>query len=806
MKKTLALVLTALLTLGVLASFPALTARAEGLETPVWTPVEITLTAAVKYKNPYKDTEIDAVFTHTDGTVITLPGFWDGSQTWKVRFSPTKTGTWNYKITCKNAEDTGLFQEGSLTAVPYTGDNPNQKHGMIQTDGRHFTYADGTPFFWLGDTNWSGPSTIANNRCNYPGCDCGNQMKHLIDDRASKGFTVFQTYFSAVNGYESEGNKSYWSTACSKVNPKTFDDRIDYLFQHAFEQGMVVATGFGCHNGTFTEMKEEDYQRLIRYCVARYACYNIAWITGQEITRTVPSEPNNGKEVMSIYMDGAALTGKLDGYKHPNSCHMDVMMYSDPKAQRLEKADWHNWWALQGGHSNLVKEKRFYQSYYASAKKNPYIEGECNYEEINCGGFVMGDTPRKCAWKALLSGGCGYPYGVSGIWVMCYATETYTAHLGATSSYSYEPWYMGIDKPGSFEMSYMKEFFSLLPDWTQLVPRFYDTSYASFLKDETAVLASTEDGTVNVCYFYASLSKTGTLKKLDAKKSYSGYWFDPRTGAFLDPVTLSVAADGTCELPEKPSKQDWILLVTSEKLSGQRTEAAYTDAGTFSGAGEQAVFASVRANGGITYTFKGSRATVNDPTQALIDNDPATVWKPYSDRTSQTFLLDLGECRNLSGIKVTPAENTVLPGSYRVEGSNDGKTWTILVNSEERENRKTETEAISDALTGAYRYVKLLLMNPDIMRKVDAEKKPYKTFYNEYTGNSYSVLEIADLAVYTLGAATPEPTQAPDEPDVPAEPDQTAAPAKSGCGAALLPGTMVLLITSAVVFKKKKEN
>ena len=57
-----------------------------------WSPVEIILWSSKAYKNPFVETEIDAVFTHADGTTITLPGFWKEGRTWAVRFSPTKAG------------------------------------------------------------------------------------------------------------------------------------------------------------------------------------------------------------------------------------------------------------------------------------------------------------------------------------------------------------------------------------------------------------------------------------------------------------------------------------------------------------------------------------------------------------------------------------------------------------------------------------------------------------------------------------------------------------------------------------------
>ena len=77
--------------------------------TEVWSRTDIILNSEKKYKNPYLDVDIDAEFVHEDGTVIKLFGFWNGGSEWRVRFSPTKTGVWNYKITCSDTEHAVLL-------------------------------------------------------------------------------------------------------------------------------------------------------------------------------------------------------------------------------------------------------------------------------------------------------------------------------------------------------------------------------------------------------------------------------------------------------------------------------------------------------------------------------------------------------------------------------------------------------------------------------------------------------------------------------------------------------------------------
>jgi hypothetical protein len=172
----------------------------------VWSPVEILLRSTVDYANPYVETEIDATFTHTDGTVITIPGFWMGGNTWAVRFSPTKAGEWSYKITCSDKSNKGLSKTGTVTASRSSKTTGVSQHGFVTVEKgeRYYKHADGTPFFWLGDTNWQAFSNVSTTVCNYPGCQCGSQFEHIVNDRVAKGFTVYQTYFvtDAGNGAE----------------------------------------------------------------------------------------------------------------------------------------------------------------------------------------------------------------------------------------------------------------------------------------------------------------------------------------------------------------------------------------------------------------------------------------------------------------------------------------------------------------------------------------------------------------------------------------------------------------------------
>jgi len=121
-----------------------------------WRMQELSFTSTADYANPFGDIELDVIFTGPDNVTMVMPAFWDGGDTWKVRFAPTELGLWTYESFCSNEADAGLHGlGGTITCVPYEGDLDIYQRGFVKAvpDTRYFVYADGMPFFYLGDTH-----------------------------------------------------------------------------------------------------------------------------------------------------------------------------------------------------------------------------------------------------------------------------------------------------------------------------------------------------------------------------------------------------------------------------------------------------------------------------------------------------------------------------------------------------------------------------------------------------------------------------------------------------------------------------
>lgn len=97
--------------------------------------------------NPFVDVKVEAAFT-SGATRMTIRGFYDGSGSYKVRFSPPATGDWSYTTSSNAAALQG--HSGKFTVV---SNSPDQ-HGPAQADGHSLRFADKTPYFSVGSTSY----------------------------------------------------------------------------------------------------------------------------------------------------------------------------------------------------------------------------------------------------------------------------------------------------------------------------------------------------------------------------------------------------------------------------------------------------------------------------------------------------------------------------------------------------------------------------------------------------------------------------------------------------------------------------
>ena len=95
---------------------------------------------------PFADVVVDAVFYGPSGRTFTVPAFYDGEATWRVRFSPNVAGQWRYRLLSR-PEDPDLTVEGAFEVADrdargYLRAMPGEAWG--------FQYESGEPAFHPG--------------------------------------------------------------------------------------------------------------------------------------------------------------------------------------------------------------------------------------------------------------------------------------------------------------------------------------------------------------------------------------------------------------------------------------------------------------------------------------------------------------------------------------------------------------------------------------------------------------------------------------------------------------------------------
>ena len=152
----------------------------------------LTFESEKVFDNPFLDCIVRAEFTGPSGQKIVREAYWDGGNIYRISFAPVETGLWTYVVNAP--AETGFHgARGQVECVPYTGALEIYRHGFlkISEDKRYFTYGDGTPFFWLGDTHWEFSYREKWDESNHPAFD--SMFKGMVDRRVKQGYTVYQT-------------------------------------------------------------------------------------------------------------------------------------------------------------------------------------------------------------------------------------------------------------------------------------------------------------------------------------------------------------------------------------------------------------------------------------------------------------------------------------------------------------------------------------------------------------------------------------------------------------------------------------
>lgn len=607
------------------ATFLILWCSVPGLAAPpsagphVWELQELEFRAARQYVNPYVDVEL-WVDLKGPGFSHRVYGFWDGGDIFRVRVVAMAPGKWTWTSGSNQTADRGLNgKSGAFTAHEWTEEekreNPNRRGFLRATPNGHaLEYADGTPFFLLGDT-WLGAATWR-----LPFIGTGRPVAQNYEP--APGITFEEAVaWRQRQGFNSVSMIAAFPTWASDQYPATYADRQGVFYRNAWEEFGVVVDGKAPtakamhdergyrpfqivpdHEGLpdfdriipeyfqsvdrkmqylseqgFVPLLEtvrrdagppwkayfqfdESFSRFVQYMAARYGAWNFIF-----------SEIH-----FDIYLPGLSLTA--DEFNQALNYHFrrfGPMPFGQPVTSLSDHSTYTTFghgdkapWITLHSTGNKPRDHGIYEAIetlfrltppYPALDLEPYFTGWLHPNNVVAGEQPAPDSDRDNYFSRAQMYGCVLSGGLAG-------------HVHGTAAYdvttSSEPpgarpyfWQALRYKSGGY-MQWLARF--VLSEG----PRYRDLMLASDDLAPRKATGSREDGLDGWAFLMRTKERDFALLYFEngaqraqstgwtPNAAYRFSWYDPRTGEWQAAVTLTADGNGQMQLPPFPGNVD----------------------------------------------------------------------------------------------------------------------------------------------------------------------------------------------------------------------------------------------------------
>jgi hypothetical protein len=501
---------------------------------------------------------------------------------------------------------------GTFEAAPWSENAKKQnpcRRGMIQAtpNGHALQYADGTPFFLLGDTWWATPTF------RYPWHDDDRQrplgpkagLKDYVRFRKAQGFNCI-AMIAAFPAWANDGKPSRWNEKdgtviraawrhpsgrsakdmhdeagnrpfhfpgrirglekhvpdLERINPAYFqsmDRKIDYLNAQGFVPFIEVARRDIGQIWKKHYPWPDSYVRYIQYVWSRYQA-NICLFSPIHFDTphaSIPASEWNRSANRQLAKFGPPPFGTMAGTN------------SNPSTLRnfghVDKAKWLTF--HQVGNRRTHDLYPYLTEIYNAKPPVPGLNGEPYYDgmlDAEAGSDRAALFCRSGMYGSVLSGGlAGHIYGAGGwnggMWG------------GNCTKGAPDPIWEAIQWPSAGHMQHLRTFvLSEGPRYRDLVPSpdLLDPNRAGKAKSCVgwAYCARTPDREFFLLYFEKECPRA-TLSGAKRSGRYAARWFNPRTARWKSPIEVKANGHGRIALPPFPgeaekSDTDWALKLT----------------------------------------------------------------------------------------------------------------------------------------------------------------------------------------------------------------------------------------------------
>lgn len=426
----------------------------------------------------------------------------------------------------------------AITAQAYDFETAPWKHGALQVSANHhyLQHADGTPFFWQGETGWLLPERLDRDEMAYYLNRCHQAGYNVVQIQTVNGVPTTNAYAQ----YSHNPLDLYDFSIFDKKKVKGLDiltytywDHMDYLVKTAERYGIYV--GMVCIWGGLVKngsMNVEQAKLYGKFLAERYKdSPNIVWIIGGDCKGDVKPEvwETLARTIKSIDKN------HLMTY-HPFGRTSSVTWWNE--------ADWLDFNMFQSGHRRYGQKKgdgdnkdvtgleednwRYVEEAWSKETLKPILDGEPSYERIPQGLHDVTQPKwqacdvRRYAWWSVLSGSCGHTYGHNSL------MQFKRPGVGGAYDPNAIPWYEALDDDGFNDMQHLHALMLKLP-YFERVPD--QSVFVGQYGDKYARPIASRGNDYIIAYSYTNQPLDIDLTKISGAKK-KAWWFNPCDGSF----------------------------------------------------------------------------------------------------------------------------------------------------------------------------------------------------------------------------------------------------------------------------------
>ncbi|WP_231391754.1 DUF5605 domain-containing protein [Arthrobacter sp. 35W] len=339
--------------------------------------------AGPSHGNPFTDVELKAEFTSPTGIRLSVPGFYDGNGSYRVRLLVPAAGDWTFTTT-SNARSLDSIT-GSFTAAEAAAG----AKGVVQVASTfHFTYADGTPYLPIGTTSyvWTHQGD-ALEQATLDTLAAGpfNKMRMCVFPKSY----LFNENEPALYPFEGSLEAGFDYDSPNPAFYRHLELRIDQLDALGIEADLILFHAYD--RWGFSTMGPAQDDRYLKYVVARLAAHrNIWWSLANEYDLLFRKTTEDWERFGGIVQEN-------DPSGHLLSIHncQDFYDYSRP------------WITHSSIQRQDVHKTAEFTGEWRDRWRKPVVIDECAYEgNIDQGwGNITGEEMVRRFWEGAIRGG-----------------------------------------------------------------------------------------------------------------------------------------------------------------------------------------------------------------------------------------------------------------------------------------------------------------------------------------------------------------------------------------------------------------